>query len=245
MKSNSLNIDHQFVLPKKDVHVWSFSAATSRPELEEKLQVLAQSERVRASKYRFDKDRSVYITGRHALRMLLARYLERVPQDIVFRYTPYEKPIYDGPTDIIFNVSHSETQIVIAFTKHPGLGVDIEKIKNDFDTLELAENFFSKEEIRALSAFDEVDRHMAFFRCWTRKESFIKAVGQGLSYPLDSFAVSMDDDFRAEFLKIDGIPAQENNWKLHSFVPAEGYIAAISTNGQPDTIQFYNGSGII
>lgn len=104
--------------------------------------------------------------------------------------------------------------------------------------MELAGNFFSQEEINALSKIDEKDRCRAFYRCWTRKESFIKAVGQGLSYPLDSFAVSLSDDHTAEFLKIDEPPGHKDSWQLHSFVPAEGYIAALSAKGKPKGIKF-------
>ena len=241
----SLAINNWIDFDAESVHIWSIRAIEDKARLDGFIKLLSEDEILRANRYHFEKDRSVYITAKFLLRTLLGNYLGEKPEEITFGYSEFGKPSYFNDDKLDFNVSHSANRIILGFSKGMDIGVDIEKVKNDFDTLELAENFFSKEEIRILLAFDEADRHMAFFRCWTRKESFIKAVGQGFSYPLDSFAVSMDDDFRAEFLKIDKIPAQENNWKLHSFVPAEGYIAAISTNGQPDTIQFYDGSGIV
>ena len=85
----------------------------------------------------------------------------------------------------------------------------------------------------------------AFYRCWTRKESFIKAVGEGLSYPLDSFAVTMDDDHKARFLKIDNTKDSKKDWRLHSFVPAEGYIAAITTDGHPKKIEYFDANDFL
>jgi len=59
---------------------------------------------------------------------------------------------------------------------------------------ELAEQFFSPSEIKSLQQADPLDRLDRFYRCWTRKEAFVKAHGEGLSIPLDSFSVSIDSD---------------------------------------------------
>lgn len=228
-----------------EIHIWSSAAAKDKHRLKEFSNFLSKDEVVRANKFRFEKDRSVYITAKYLLRNLLGNYLNLDPKELIFDYNEYDKPVYLNSADLNFNVSHSGNRIIIGFAKNLEIGADIEKIKADFDVLELAKNFFSKEEIKALTAMDENERFRAFYRCWTRKEAFIKAVGEGLSYPLDSFSVTMEDDLRAQFVKIDGIQESKMDWFLHSFVPEEGYISAFAINGTAQNIEFFNANEFI
>lgn len=229
-----------YSLPKDDVHVWTCRPVEDDNLLDRFLQLLSEDEVIRANKYRFEKDRTVYITAKFLLRSLLGHYLKANPKEIDFEYSEYGKPFYLKNGDLDFNVSHSGNQIIIGFAKEQVIGVDIEKIKEDFDPLDLAKNFFSKEEIKALAQTKESEVFQAFYRCWTRKESFIKAVGEGLSYPLDSFAVTIDNDDEARFLKIFNAQDSKKDWHLNSFVPAEGYIAAITTDGNPKIIEYFD-----
>ncbi|MGI9549671.1 MAG: 4'-phosphopantetheinyl transferase family protein [Aurantibacter sp.] len=227
-------------LPSNTIHVWTKNFGAVQHETERLIHLLNDHEKIRANKFKFPKDRQRFIVSRAVLKVLLGRYLDENPQEIEFEYGAYGKPEVKVPSSVNFNISHAGNMVVLGFVKNYTIGVDVEIVKNDFDVVELAENFFSQDEIRALSNTNENERFRAFYRCWTRKESFIKAVGQGLSYPLDSFAVSLDDDHSAEFLKINGIPDPQKNWRLHSFIPADGYIAALSINGNPKTIQFFD-----
>lgn len=228
-----------------NVHVWKVDVSLKDKRSESFISFLSLDEKERASKFKFPKDRAVYITGKFLLRSLLGHYLKTNPKKIVFEYSEFGKPSYLKNVELDFNVSHSGNRIIIGFSKKQIIGVDIEKIKKDFDPLNLANNFFSKEEIIALSQTKNSEMFQAFYRCWTRKESFIKAVGEGLSYPLDSFAVTMDSDDSAKFLKIEGHKESKEDWHLHSFVPAEGYIAAITTNGKPNRIEFFEASDFL
>lgn len=223
-----------------NVHVWNVDVSLKDKRSESFISYLSLDEKERASKYRFEKDRSVYITAKFLLRSLLGHYLKANPKEIAFEYSEFGRPSCLKSIDLDFNVSHSGNRIIIGFSKEQTIGVDIEKIKTDFDPLNLAKNFFSREEITALSQTKESDVFQAFYRCWTRKESFIKAVGEGLSYPLDSFAVTMDYDHKAGFLKIDNDNDSKKDWRLHSFIPAEGYIAAITTDGNPNIIEYFD-----
>lgn len=221
-----------------EVHIWSVEALSDSNSLNNLHAFLSRDEVIRANKYRFEKDRAVYITAKFLLRSLLGHYLKINPKEIVFEYSEFGKPSYLYNEELDFNVSHSSNRIIIGFAKKQIIGVDIEKIKEDFEPLDLAKNFFSEEEIKTLES--ESDVYRAFYRCWTRKESFIKAVGEGLSYPLNSFAVTMDNDHRARFIKIDNDNESRKDWRLHSFVPAEGYIVAITTNGKPNKIHYFD-----
>jgi 4'-phosphopantetheinyl transferase len=94
-------------------------------------------------------------------------------------------------------------------------------------TLEIAEQFFSRDEIVALRSVPEELRTLAFFNCWTRKESYVKALGEGLSHPLDCFSVSLRPDEKAALLGVDGDAHEPARWKMHALEPGIGYVAAL------------------
>jgi 4'-phosphopantetheinyl transferase len=129
--------------------------------------------------------------------------------------------------------------IVIAFAQDVEIGIDIEFIKTDFDPLKLAESFFSKNEIIALKAQSKEELGSAFFRCWTRKEFFIKAEGSGLSFPLDKFTVSLDSDHTAELLKTDWDLSEKDKWNLFSFSPSAQYLGAIAARINKLEVTFF------
>ncbi|MEO9892384.1 4'-phosphopantetheinyl transferase superfamily protein [Aurantibacter sp.] len=233
------NFLHEDVL-----HIWNFKAIKDEPKLHILSKTLSADEHLRASKYRFEKDRAVYITARYLLRTLISSYLEINPKEIVFDYSEYDKPTYLGNIELDFNVSHSGNRIIIGLAKQQIIGVDIEKIKNDFNPIELANNVFSNDEINALSEYNGEELYRAFYRGWTRKESFIKAVGEGLSYPLKSFSVTIDNDETASFLSINNENESNQSWHLHSFIPSEGFIAAITTKGNPKKIEFFDANNL-
>ncbi|MRH99226.1 4'-phosphopantetheinyl transferase superfamily protein [Kriegella sp. EG-1] len=232
-------------LENKVVHVWLIEAITLPDKLKEFSKTLSKDELQKASKFRFEKDRSVFITARFLLRKLIGNYLNVNPKEIDFDYSEYNKPTYLGNTELDFNVSHSNNQIIIGFSKKLTIGVDIEKIKNDFDALDLAKNVFSNEEVNALSTYSGTSLYRAFYRGWTRKESFIKAVGEGLSYPLKSFSVTIDEDEKASFISIESKQESKQNWQLYSFIPTDGFIAAITTQGKPKRIDYFDANKIL
>ena len=128
----------------------------------------------------------------------------------------------------------------MAFVKDSEIGIDVEKIKTDFDVLNLAENLFSTTEVKMLHDVQQDDVYQAFYRCWTRKEAFIKAEGSGLSFPLDAFSVSMDEDYEAKLLQTKWNAAEKNKWSLFSFSPTKECIAAIAVRGKVKSIQYFN-----
>lgn len=227
------------------VHMWRLPLDLEEAKPQKYFELLSDREREKARQFKFIKDRVCYVLARGSLRLLLGNYIDVAPDQIDFEYSQYGKPRFCNTKEVDFNLSHSGNEIIIGFCKNMVIGVDIEQVKINFDIMDLAKNFFSNEEIKALSQFEEFERPQAFFRCWTRKESFIKAVGEGLSYPLDSFAVTMEDDEKASFLKIDNNDDSKKDWHLHSFVPAVGYIAAITTNGNPNKIEYFDANELL
>ena len=228
-------------LEKGAVSLWHLRFDENMPSLSTYLKVLSKDERVKADRFKFDLHRKRYIIGRGVLRMLLGRYLDCPPQSLDFKYTEYGKPYLEHGVDLNFNISHSGDRAVLAFTRDSEMGVDIEKCKSNFDHLEIAQNFFSPDEIRTLEALPEVERAAGFYRCWTRKESFIKAKGSGLSFSLTSFSVSLDPE-DATLLRTDWNPEEREQWRLASFIPEKGYLGALSIKSELRSLDHFHWS---
>jgi len=177
------------------VQLWRIDLdALAKPELRWQ-SILSPDERDRASRFHFERDRLHFCAARALLRTLLAGYLAAEPQDLRFRYSDKGKPELAEPhasRRFSFNLSHSGGIALIGLTRDRPIGVDIEKIRDDFDTAAIAKRFFSASEQEQLLKLPSEQQHQAFFRCWTLKEAFIKALGEGLSHPLHQFDVSVD-----------------------------------------------------
>ena len=219
-------------LTSGEVHVWR-ARLEQPPELEATLQenflhTLDQQERERADRFHFEKHRRRFILGRGFLRALLARYLETTPEDVSFSYGPYGKPALSAQHHSLrFNASHSHELAVYAFAQDHELGVDVEYIKRDLETADIARHFFSAYEVETLSALPEAERAAAFFRCWTRKEAYIKGIGSGLSHPLDQFDVTLAPGDRAALLRDHRDPVEASRWSMFN-LELDDYAGALA-----------------
>lgn len=205
-----------------EVHVWCARADGTdfRP-------ILSPDELARADRYRMDRDRDRFIWCRGLLRTILGEQLRRPPKAISFCYGPSGKPYLPG-TELRFNLSHSQDAALIALAWERELGVDIEAIRADVAASGIAERFFSPGERQALSALSPEHRVRAFFNCWTRKEAYMKARGDGFSLPLDRFEVTVAPDLRPALLKAPEGPAEVARWYLHDLSTPPGYAAALA-----------------
>jgi 4'-phosphopantetheinyl transferase len=192
--------------------------------------LLSTDEQERAGLFRFAHDRHRYIVGRGRLRQLVGHYLALPPAHVTFAYTEYGKPYLPpqpGQSDLRFNVTHSQQFALLAFAWGRRLGVDIEVIRPSSDLGDLVGRFFAPAEVTAWEAVPQQQQVEAFFCGWTRKEAFIKAIGEGLSYPLDRFMVSLHPTEPARLLAIAGNPAAAQKWEMASLRPFPQTIAAI------------------
>lgn len=230
-------------LPSGEVHVWRVGLE-QLPDLHDGfLRTLAQDERARADRFHFEKHRRHFIVSRGFLRSLLARYLETAPEDVRFSYGTYGKPALDGEhhtSRLRFNASHSGEIAVYAFVQDHEVGIDVEYIKEDFESEGIAERFFSAYEVQTLTALPEPQKAEAFFRCWTRKEAFIKALGSGLSHPLDQFDVTLTPDEPAALLRIHHDPESVSRWSLFDLDVGDGYAAALAVEGAVHTLNRFS-----
>ncbi|MGF1557793.1 MAG: 4'-phosphopantetheinyl transferase family protein [Flavobacteriaceae bacterium] len=221
------------------VHFWYADLEANRAMVPEYLKLLAKDEVNRASKYKFQKDLECYVISRGILRMLLGYYLAVGSDKIEFVYSDYGKPSVASTNRLKFNCSHSTNMVVFGFALGCEIGVDVEHIKTDFDVLDLAVNFFSQSEIKSLGSRPE-QLYRSFYRCWTRKEAFIKAKGSGLSFPLDSFTVSLDDDENAKLLETHWDVNEVAEWRVFSFVPRVDYMSAVAVRSKEASIVYRN-----
>lgn len=210
-----------------DVHVWQAGLDVPPERLARYGRLLAEEERERAAHFHFERDRNHYIAGRGMLRVLLGRYLNQSPDKVSISYSEYDKPFLPN-SELRFNLAHSGDLVLFAFCLHDDVGVDVEMERELSDALAIARRFFSPGERDTLQSLPEVQRIPAFFRCWSRKEAFIKAVGEGLSYPLADFDVTLAPGEAARLLSIRGSAAEAGKWSLLSLVLPQSYYGAVA-----------------
>lgn len=193
--------------------------------------LLSVDEQARADKFRFKDARQHYIYGRGVLRSLIGQYERRAPAAVAFVYGDQGKPgLASG--DLRFNLSHAEGVALIGFAQGREIGVDVERVRLLTDAERVARRFFSETEYEAYTAVPEPLKPQAFFNCWTRKEAFIKAIGEGLSCPLKSFDVTLRPGEPACLQHIRGGQTTAGQWRLHALEPAPGYVGAVLAQGQ-------------
>jgi 4'-phosphopantetheinyl transferase len=217
------------------VHVWRACLNLDTSLLGQLWETLSPDEQLRADRFRFRRDREHFVAARGGLRDVLGRYTGSAPRSLRFSYDEYGKPSLNAETCgglPRFNVSHSNGVALYAVTAGPEVGVDLEHVREDFASLEIAKSFFSRREVAALRALPPAQRTPAFFDCWARKEAYIKARGQGLSCPLHLFTVSLTPSQPAALLCTEDEPQEAARWSLVELFPGEGFKAALAVRGE-------------
>jgi 4'-phosphopantetheinyl transferase len=193
--------------------------------------ILSKDERKRAAGFYFERERRCYIRSHAALRLLLGRYLTRAPADIALVPDTYGKPelVAACGSGLKFNLSHSGEVALMGVSLHSPLGVDIELVRDIPDFLAIAEHHFAPSEIEQLLRLAPAQRRESFYVTWTRKEAFIKALGLGLSFPLDAFCTGRQD--RPPRLTQGSDVCSD--WTIVDLAPVWGYKAAMAVH-QPN-----------
>ena len=228
----------ELCLLRGEVHVWSARLDCAEPFLERLAATLSADETARANRFFFARDRSAFIAARGILRQLLASYLHRPPADLQFVYhsrgKPFLAPSAQG-TPLEFNVAHSHGLALLAFSLDSPLGVDVEFVRSDFASEEIAERYFAPQEVAELHSLPPAQRPEGFFCGWTRKEAYVKALGDGLQVPLASFRVSLTPSQPAVLESADS-----GRWSLHSLSPASGFASALVAEGKDRRVHCWN-----
>jgi 4'-phosphopantetheinyl transferase len=231
---SDFQIANALALPEDEVQLWRVDLEAIRGEEKRWRSFLSADERIRADRFHFERDRQLFIASRALLRIILAAYLAGDPHDLTFEYSQKQKPSLasaSGGGDLMFNISHSGDIALFAFTHGREIGIDVEKIRRDFDLEAIARRFFSANEQAQLAALPNESRPEAFFRCWTRKEAYMKATGDGLSLPLHQFDVSIAESASNALLATRPDGAEAARWSLRDVQSPSGYAAALCVRG--------------
>ncbi len=228
-----------FCVTNTKVHVWH--ASLQQPvEVVQKLQaVLSEEERQRAERFRFQEHRNTFIVSRGILRDLLSRYTGIEPGRILFKYNLAGKPFLaneEAVPEIYFNLSHAGQLVLYAFSWGRQVGIDVEMHSANGGDGSGSRSIFSPGEYDRFRKISEKDKLRAFYNCWTRKEAFIKAIGEGVSFPLQDFEVSFEPDMPAQLLTVHGSYEQANLWTMHDLKAQDGYAAALVVEGKDHSI---------
>ena len=224
------------VIEDCQVHVWQADLKTLSVYPKEISKTLSPYELDRASKFRFIKDQELFILRHYQLRLILSKYCNCKPHQLVFRYNSYKKPFISIPEfkQIKFNMSYSSDLMLVGLCRQKDIGIDIEKVYEIHDLENIAVENFSLQELKYLNG--TLDKTNTFFKIWTRKEAFIKATGKGMYHPLKSFCVDINSSGSYEHLVIFNHPMESKLWRTAELNTSDGYIASMAIKS--DKFQF-------
>ncbi len=213
-----------FELPEKEAHVWLASLTAADTSLDRVADCVSPAERDRATRFKFLPDRTRYLIAHAALRSILGRYLNVHPAAVEWIEGPIGKPKL-APTlaggEIEFNLSHSGDLALIAVARATEVGIDVERVQEDFAFESVAQRFFTPREVAALQALPPDLRREAFYKCWTSKEALMKGKGLGLSGSLDEVRIQLT----ATGVHVIGAV---DDWALVELNPGRRYVAALA-----------------
>lgn len=222
-------------IAKNEVHLWRLHLDALAPAESRWRGILSPDELVRADRFHFERDRRNFTATRALLRMILSTYVGCNPATLTFVYRENGKPFLSpkhGNEGLKFNVSHSGARALLAFTEFREVGIDVERIRDNLDCEALARRYFSATEQEAIARLQGSEKVTGFFRCWTRKEAYIKAQGGGLSLPLHEFDVSIRSGEQNALLATRPSAEEAELWSLRDLDADDGYVAALCVKGR-------------
>lgn len=221
-----------------EVHVWRIELDCAATAVGALRATLSAEEKQRAARFRSIELQERWTVAHGALRCILATYARCEPDVLVFREGPQGKPALTSPVeDISFNLSHTGGSALLAIAGSGRVGIDAETVRPESEVADLSRRFFAPAEAAEILALSPDARLGAFFTCWTRKEAFVKALGGGLSVPLDRFQVSVRCDEPARLLWVEG--EDSTRWSLLD-ISEPGVAAALVVEGPTPALQRVN-----
>jgi 4'-phosphopantetheinyl transferase len=211
--------------------VWWLATGAAQPsDMQRWLRVLDPGERERASRFWIEADRREFAAAHALLRAMLTYYFDVPALAWRFLVDANGKPWVDpnvGPHEIQFNLSHTRGLVAVALASRGAIGVDVEEIDEAKADLAIAEAYFAPSEVELLRQAPPSERTRCFFRLWTLKEAYIKAIGEGLSAPLNSFAFTFEP-IRVAFLH--GARKGPANWRFAILPASDRHVLSIAAD---------------
>lgn len=223
------------------IHVWKASLDYNESKINSAIEFLSMDEVERANRFYFENDRSQFIVRRSILKQIIAKYLEIDPKNLLFGYNLFGKPhlINDSlKHSLKFNMSYSNNMALYAISYEIEVGIDIEFIQKDIEFQQIIDRFFSPNEIEYLRNINIDKRKEEFFKIWTRKEAVLKALGKGVSIPLQMVNVAYNRSNFIFRIHNDGNHGEKSSWNVQDLLPANNYIASIAKEESDSEIFF-------
>jgi 4'-phosphopantetheinyl transferase len=236
-----LNSTPEIEIPEREVHVWIERLVLSPEAVTEAKKLLLNNEIARAERFHYQRDHDRYVAAHARLRQILSKYTGIDPSRLEFEISEFGKPSLHPPTNqylINFNLSHSGDWLLLGVVRNARIGVDIEEIKAESATSEVAERFFTKRENAELQSLPPDQRTIAFFHCWTRKEAYLKALGCGLSASPTDCDVTLLPAASPEIRQ--GIPKDAAEWSMFD-LSDRSYAAAAAIDARQLNVQRKSG----
>lgn len=226
-------------LEKGVAEVWLVELDNDIESIDRSFELLSEDEKGRANRFVFSKDRTRFIACRGALRRIVGRYLETAPEAIGFSARKFGKPyLTENDRGLRFNVSHSRDIALIALTLNSEVGIDVEYIDRDMDHLGIAPDIFSEHQMANFTSHSRDTRASMFFRRWTRKEAFLKAMGDGLSSSEEiqgRFSAIDDEDASISWFE----KSERKSWSIRSFCIRDEFQATLVLEGMENRVRFW------
>jgi len=235
----------RYQLEKNDVHIWLAHLNWPKDKFSVGFQFLSKEEQARAERFVRQQHRERYIASHAVLHQILSRYVGCSPGEIQFYHNDCGKPyLANSPQglNLQFNMSDSKDYALYGVMLDNEIGVDLEYMKPKVELENIAKRFFSSGEYQSLLALPASQRLQAFYRCWTRKEAYIKVIGQGLSFSLSRFTVNLKPEGMDCLVEVDGSPELARSWSLGSISSPEHYQAALAVKGGVRSIKGFEWS---
>ncbi len=218
-------------LANDEIHLWfTFpSEITDNTLLNNYQQLLTEEEHQRWQRFHFKKHQHQYLMTRALVRTSLSHYINITPKDWQFSKNEFGKPAISPHKNLFFNLSNTETLIVCAISRQSDIGIDVETWQHKSNILEIAQRFFSDQEVRELLSCPQSQQRQRFFQYWTLKESYIKACGMGLSQPLEQFSFSINQLQKKLTLSFhQPLKGNPNHWQCWLLQVTTEHYAAVS-----------------
>lgn len=200
---------------------------------------LAPDELHRAGRLFDPRARNRFIAGRGFLRETLAGYLGKEPAMLRLAAGEFGKPCLaesEQSAGVCFNLSHAGDYCLLAVAVNRAVGIDLEQVRDDLPFREMALRYFSMRERAELFSLTEDRQLSAFYRCWTRKEAYLKGCGSGFSQPCDSFEVSLLPGVSSALLQHRNSPDEPARWTIIDIPVPAGYCASLAAEGEAPPI---------
>ncbi len=219
-------------LPPNALHLWRLPLDLP-PETQAMVAgLLSPEERARAERFYFEADGRHFAAARGQLRQVLAAHTGLSPERVSLTADAHGKPhLTLDPLPLHFNLAHSGAWALVVVARLWPVGVDLEKVRPDLERDAIAQRYFAPREAQRLSTLPPADQLPAFFRCWTRKEAYVKARGAGLSLPLDEFEVSLEARL-PHLLWVAGDDDEAAQWTLFEPLLPPDYFGAVAVRAR-------------